>query len=137
MKRLFYILSLSVGIICFTNACAATASQPAEKEETVTEVIDKEGDSSDMEAESVNRTIIAEALGIDEESRNIRFLLSSLNTIGAGQIQKAEKGNENGEDVLLVVAEDNTNYCIYLTGSGKVDAVRNMDTGDWVITSQR
>ena len=84
-----------------------------------------------------NRAIIAEALGIDEGSRNIRFILKTLDTIGAGQIKSAEAGMDGGDSYLDITAEDDTVYRIYLTGSGSVDAVKNMDTGEWPIKSER
>lgn len=97
--------------------------------------LDNGEEENDLDAG--NRTMIAEALGIEEDSRNIRFILNSMNTIGAGQIQKAEAVEENGEKMIDIVAEDGTNYRIYLSGSGNVDAIENLLTGEWPITSDR
>lgn len=81
--------------------------------------------------EASNRTIIAEALGVDENNRNI------LDTICAGKIQSAEATEVDGEKVLNLVAEDGTDYRIFLSGSGSVEAVENLATGEWPIQSNR
>lgn len=99
-----------------------------------TEVDEEEG-VTEMNAK--NRTLIAGALGVEEDSRNIRFILSSLNTVGAGQIQSAEVTEEDGEKVIKVVAEDGIDYQIYLSESGSVEAVKNLTTGEWPIQSER
>lgn len=90
-----------------------------------------------MQVDANNRTIIAEALDIEENDRNMRFILSTLNTISAGQIQSAEAAEEDGEKVINLVAEDGTNYCIYLSKSGSVEAVKNLDTGQWPVIYER
>lgn len=84
-----------------------------------------------------NRKLIADALGIEENSRNIRFMLSCLDTINAGKLQSAELSEDNGERLLNVVAEDGTRYQIYLTDRGSVEAVKNLDTGEWPVQSAR
>lgn len=96
---------------------------------------------------AANRAIIAAALGIDEEERSIGYILESLGVIGAGEIrsaeisvvdlQNADDSIVDGENALHVVAEDGTNYLLYLSGSGSVEAVENMDTGEWPIQSER
>lgn len=94
-------------------------------------------DREEIEMDAINRTMIAEALGIQDNHRSIRFILSSLNTISAGQIQSVELVEDNGEKVLNLVSEDGTNYQIYLSKSGNVEAVKNTDTGEWMIQSER
>lgn len=90
-----------------------------------------------MKVDANNRTIIAEAVGIEENDRKMRFILSTLNTISAGQIQSAEAVEDDGRKVINLVAEDGTNYCIYLSRSGSVEAVKNLDTGEWPVKSER
>ena len=94
-------------------------------------------DREESEMDEANRTIIAKALGIEENSRNIRFILNSLNTIEAGQIQDAELTEENGDRVLALTAEDGTKYQLYLSASGNVEAVKNLTTGEWPIQSMQ
>ena len=83
-----------------------------------------------------NRIRIAEALGVEKDSRNISFLLSCLVTIDAGRIQSAEV-IDGDEKVLKVVAEDGTEYAVYLSANGSPEAVKNLVTGEWPIQSSR
>ncbi len=99
--------------------------------------VNADEDEEKMQVEANNRIIIAEAVGIEENDRKMRFILSTLDTISAGQIQSAEAAEEDGEKVINIVAEDGTNYCIYFSGSGSVEAVKNLDTGEWVVKSER
>ena len=89
------------------------------------------------EVNAQNRTMLAQALGVPEDQRNIRFLLGALETVEAGKIQSAELTEADGAEVLRVVGEDGTQLDIYLTGSGKVEGVKNPETGEWLITSEK
>lgn len=146
MKK-WVLISLSVMLFCM-SACGNLEGD----NETVAEYngdsadgISITADSSDIAdrdeeediVDAANRTMIAGALGIEESSRNIRFIINSLHTIGAGQILSAEAAEADGEKVINLVAEDGTNYRVYLSGSGSVEAIKNMDTGEWPVQSQR
>lgn len=98
---------------------------------------DNDNDEETEEMSDNNRTIIAEALGVDENSRSLRFHLYALNEVNAGEIKSAVAGSDGNDKYIEVVAEDDTVYRIYLSGSGSVDAVKNMDTGEWPISSER
>ena len=156
MKKAFIIIEL-IALCCF-SACGRKPVEPESNKSDITDSIttggittdsgdsenvesintDSYNDSEeDSEVSAVNRTIIANALNVDENSRNLRFIQSCLNTIGAGQIQKAELVEENNEKLLDIVAEDNTVFRIYLSSSGSVDAVKNCTTGEWPIQSTR
>ncbi|MBP5282302.1 MAG: hypothetical protein J6Z22_07355, partial [Lachnospiraceae bacterium] len=102
-----------------------------------TSVTQNEPEEEDTEVNEYNRPIVANALGIDENARSLRFLLSALDTLKAGKIQKAEATEDKGSRALDIVAEDGTNYRILLTGSGSPDGAINLDTGEWVIKSAR
>ncbi len=91
----------------------------------------------ESEVDAQNRAMLAQALGVPEDQRNIRFLLGALETVEAGQIRSAELTEADGAEVLRVVGEDGTQLDIYLTGSGKVEGVKNPETGEWLITSER
>ena len=121
MKKWVIVLALSV--LCSMSACSNSNTNSI-------------SDSGQNDVAN-NRTIIAEAIGIEENDRKMRFILSTLNTINAGQIQSAEAAEEDGEKVINIVAEDGTNYCIYLSSSGSVEAVKNLDTGEWPVKSER
>lgn len=94
-------------------------------------------ESETANADEYNRSVIAEAFDGEEDSRNIKFILSSLETIGAGRIQSAECTEVDGESVLHLVAEDGTEYRIYLSESGNVEAVENLNTGEWPLQSDK
>ena len=81
--------------------------------------------------------MIAEALGVDENSRNIKYIIAFLNSLDAGVISDVEF-NENEQNMMTIVfkAEDGTNYKMYLSLSGSPMEVKNLDTGDWPITSE-
>ena len=96
-----------------------------------------ESSTVDEVIDAANRTMIAETMGIEEDNREIRFLLSCLNTIHAGEIKKAKLGEQNDSKVIDIVAEDDTEYRIYLSNSGSVEAVENLSTGEWPMISER
>ncbi len=92
---------------------------------------------ADSEVDEANRKMIAEALRVDENSRNIKFIIAFLNSLDAGVISDVEF-NENEQNRMTIVfkAEDGTNYKMYLSLSGSPMEVKNLDTGDWPITSE-
>lgn len=153
MKK--WVLVLALSVLCNMSACSngnaknisesgqndvvnGGADEPdsGENIDDHTEV-NADGDEEKMQVDAKNRTIIAEAAGIEENDRNMRFILGTLNTISAGQIQSAEAAEKDGEKMINLVAEDGTNYCIYLSRRGSVEAVKNLDTGEWPVKSDR
>ena len=114
---------------------AAETASPDDKNNTGTAA--ETAESEESEVDRNNKKIIADALGVEENARNIRFIMNSLNTIPVGRIQSALLTKENGEDVLDLTTEDQKSYRVYLTGSKKVDAVKDLETGEWLITSER
>lgn len=153
MKKWVIVLALSV--LCSMSACSnrnTNSISDSGQNDVANEVSDESGsgenvndntevnadeDTEKMKVDANNRTIIAEAVGIEENDRTMRFILSTLDTISAGQIQSAETAEEDGEKVINLVAEDGTNYCIYLSRSGSIEAVKNLDTGEWPVKSER
>ena len=153
MKKWVIVISLSV--LCSMSACSNRNTNnisDSGQNDVANEVSDESGSGENvndntevnadgaeekMKVDANNRTIIAEAVGIEENDRTMRFILSTLDTISAGQIQSAETAEEDGEKVINLVAEDGTNYCIYLSGSGSVEAVKNLDTGEWPVKSEK
>ena len=153
MKKWVIVLALSV--LCSMSACSNRNTNnisDSGQNDVANEVSDESGsgenvndntevnadeDSEKMKVDANNRTIIAEAVGIEENDRTMRFILSTLDTISAGQIQSAETVEEDGEKVINLVAEDGTNYCIYLSRSGSIEAVKNLDTGEWPVKSEK
>ena len=101
------------------------------------EVIDESEEKTKMN--EINRTIIAQVLGVEEDHIKIRYILSCLDTIQAGQIQTAEivEVNESDENVIHIVAEDGTNYQMGLSRGFGVMYVQNIDTGEYPIQSER
>ena len=151
---------VTIILILFVISCASTSCNRKTDDEVenpnnnyfIDDVSDREdsadiehknGDSENMQVNKsnkvneMNRSIIAEALGMEENNRKLRFILSSLNTIQTGQLQSAKMLEIDGESVLYIVAEDSTDYQIYLSGSGSVEAVKNLITEEWVIRTKR
>lgn len=85
---------------------------------------------------TLNERMIMDALNTDNRD-DVSTIISALDSIKAGNIQRATPSTENSDKVLDVVSEDGAKYRIYLTKNLTVEAVKNMDTGDWVITSER
>ena len=84
-----------------------------------------------------NRTIISNALKTDEDKRSIHFILNSLDVIGVTQITEAEVAEENGEKVLDLISDSQKRYRFYLSDSDSVEAVKDLDSGAWLIKSER
>lgn len=135
MKKLIVVFVFSV--LCCLYGCKA--------EDSVADSTNAESDNSTVsmpggegaDVYEANRSIIAHALNIDENERCLRFILNCLNTIDVGQLQEAELVTENGEKALVVVAAKKTNYQVYLTQGNSVEAVKDLDTGEWLVQSDR
>lgn len=133
-----WIVLIALCVCCLVGACKSgyIKKKPvsANQEPVTTEAVDP-ADAEDNEERSVqmekNRKIIAEALNIEEDARNMRYILDTLNSIGAGSVQSAHFAEEDGERKLYLTAEDGTEFCMYLTGRGSVNAVENLTTGEW------
>lgn len=128
-------------ILCCISACSNKSIDNADSINGISDIADShdavDGDEEEIEVDAINRTIIAEALGVEEENRNIRFILNSLNTIGTGKVQSADATEIDGEKVINLIAEDGTEYRIYLSRRGSVEAIKNLDTGEWPVQSKR
>ena len=85
---------------------------------------------------TLNESMIMDALNTDNRD-DVSTIISALDSIKAGNIISATPSTENSDKVLDIVSEDGAKYRIYLTKNLAVEAVKNMDTGDWVITSER
>lgn len=85
---------------------------------------------------TLNERMIMDALNTNNRD-DISTIISALDSIKAGNIISATPSTENGEKVLDIVSENGAKYRIYLTKSLTVEAVKNTDTGEWVITSER
>lgn len=110
----------------------STSSDNGETSEN-SEETSEAGEESDMEKE--NRRILAKALGKFEKSSSVSNIIGFLDVINAGKLQSAKAG-KNGDDPFLdIVAEDGTNYHILLSRGGNVEAIQNVDTGEWVVQS--
>lgn len=135
------IIAVAILIICSITACSNNSTTGDAESDGIIEnggtiVIDDE-DKEETEVEAANRTVLAGALGIDENARSIRFILNSLNAIHVGRILKAELTEENTERVLDIVAENDIIYRVYLSRNNSVEAVKDLTTGEWLIQSER
>ncbi len=127
----------------------ATVEEPIE--ETTEEAADTTAGAAENEAAdpgSQNKEMLAEALGIDlgeadplvpdsdAGEKTLRSVMNVLEILEAGQLQSAEAEEDGNDTILMIVDENGVNYKIYITGTS-VDAVRNTDTGEWVLKSER
>ncbi len=137
MKKCIIVFVFAFFLLCFVSACAGKTAEG--KPDAITDQPDIEQNigKEESEVDAYNRSVIAEALNVEENFRELRFILNSLTVIDAGQIQSAKASRIDGDKVLDIVAEDGTEFRIYLSGSGSVDAVKNLTTGEWPITSYR
>lgn len=140
-KRFLFCIVLTLS--CISIGCASPKkeenssqmkSTDAVVSQSETDVDYENGEEDEVDME--NRKILAEALGIEENSRNLKFMVNALHTLEAGQLSLAEAEEWNGEQTVRIVAEDGTNYRIYLV-NGNIDSVENVDTGEWPIQSNR
>ena len=83
-----------------------------------------------------NKRLIADTLGIEDDHKLIP-IQHALVTVNAGKIRKAVQ-RKNERDVYLdVYTEDGRNLRILLSKDYSLIAVKNLDTGEWLITSQQ
>ena len=108
------------------------------EDDTVLTQEDDDPEDTAADTEASNRKILAGAIGIDENDGSMKYTLEKLKKIDAGRIQSAVKGmSEDGEEYIDIVAEDGTNFRMYLMGGYSVMDVENLDTGEWVIMNYR
>lgn len=131
MKKTLTLMIVMMMCISFLAACKKDVKTelPEEPAETVTTA------EADPDTDEHNRQVFAEAMGWAEDNRKLQFYISICNTINAGKIQSAEPGQEDIDKIIDVVSEDGTNYRFYLSGSDSIMAVKNVDTGEWPVTS--
>lgn len=127
MKKRLIILTIAA--LISVSACSNVNDE--------TEPIQEEVQDTSQESDDGNRVMIAEALGVEKDSRNIRFILNGINTVGMGRLQSARMVESDGQKILSLVAEDGTEYQMYLSESGNMEAVQNLDTGEWPIQSEQ
>ena len=83
-----------------------------------------------------NRKLIVDTLGVNDDNILIPILYA-LNTVKAGRICKATCTRDDPDVYLDVVSEDGRNLRLYLSQNYSMMDVQNLDTGEWLITSQR
>lgn len=135
-----HLIIVAIFIMCLFSACnTGNKESGSGVNNSGVSSVEAEGyDDPEVTEVSVdNRATIANALGIEENDRSIRFILAGLDAIEVGKIIQAEKLEENGETVLDIVSEDKTNYRIYLSQNGSIEAIKNTDSGEWVVESMR
>lgn len=135
MKKCIIIYMLL--LLCLICACGKDTVAQDDIGQSEQAVTVEDSDKEDSEVEKNNRKIIARALHVTRFNSGLPYILNSLAVIEAGRIQSAKTTQVDGERVLDIVAEDGTEFRIYLSGSGSVDAVKNLTTGEWPIASCR
>ncbi len=128
MKKiiLFAFLTVCLCLCSCKNEQKSVEKQPVKKPQVKLE------DNKEMKE---NKRLIADTLGIEDDHKLIP-IQHALVTVNAGKIRKAVQ-RKNDRDVYLdVVAEDGRNLRILLSKDYSLIAVKNLDTGEWLITSQ-
>ena len=129
MKKniLFMLLVACVFLCSCKHEPKPVKKQPDKKQQMKLE------DNKDMKK---NKSLIAEVLGIDDDNILIPIQYA-LATVNAGKIRKAVQ-RKNDRDVYLdVLTEDERDLRILLSKDYSLIAVQNLDTGEWLITSQQ
>ena len=135
--KLGIIMAMSVSIM---SACTREVPDTVKEPKPVpseTIVKDKEENKGIGFGNEKNARMIADALNIDADSRSIRFIANSLDAINVGTIRSAEIEESDGEKVLNIINEEDVSYSVYLSDSQKVEAIKNVTTGEWVMKSDR
>ena len=130
MKRISIIV-----IVAVCNILCACGTNIMDKQEN-NDIIKVESNDADNTREN-DIKIISEALGVDENTRNIRFIISTLDTLGVEQLINAEATVNSDDIVLNIESSNHKKYSIYLSKSGSVEAVKDLDTEEWVIKSDK
>lgn len=129
-------------VITSLCACGHNDSEPsinpkkATMQDTTSALSSSDVPDITTNASSINAAVVMDALNV-KDKKEVDTIINALNTISAGNIISATPSTENGEKVLDIVSENGAKYRIYLTKSLTVEAVKNTDTGEWVITSER
>lgn len=114
-----------------TTEVTTEATEESEAETTTTK------EEPDEDTELHNRIILAEALGWHDNNPSLKYFIAHLRNIEAGKIQSAERFESDNDKYLKVIAEDGTEFWILLTSGDSVDAIKNVNTGEWVVQSRR
>lgn len=94
-------------------------------------------DEQQMEIDEYNKSILTQALGIEEDDRDVKSYLYALNKIiKAGKIQLLEVVDSN-KKIINITAEDGTEYQICLWARGGVDYVKDLTNNKWLSYSTR
>ena len=82
-----------------------------------------------------NEELVAKALGDDVEHFKMDTFHEICKELGTGALLSVEAG-EDGPDVYLdIVAQDGTPYRYFYFGSGGLQGVKNLETGEWPYAS--
>ena len=138
MKRRWIVLAL---LICgCLNGCGKesvnVSTQVVESAEDGSLTVSTE-ESEDTDVEFDNSGIVAEALGIAEDDRKLKFILRGIDAANVGKVTEAQMGQEDGSNVLDLVSEDGVKYRVYLSGSLSVEGLKNLDTEEWLIKTEQ
>ena len=139
-KKIFTCMAM---LLCLACGCKNQDNSSRESVSTTTENLSTSVDTSiasdeDVELDDVqayNKTLITDLLKLDEDDNCIYTIIDVFDTIDAGKIQSAEIGNEDGDRILKIVAENGTHFKLYLNNSNRVDAVYNENTKEWPVKS--
>ena len=122
-----------IATILTTGLCGCKKQQKKEEtiEETKKTTIAKTNTPIYTDVEENNRTILGEAMDIDQTSHDLDDIITTLKKYKAGKIQSV-KYTTDGDRILNIIAEDGTEYLFYLNGSCYPESIKNVTTGEWL-----
>ncbi len=135
MKKriLFALLMLCICLCSYKSISKSENQQPKQQNQPDRPSQIKVEDNKETRS---NRKLIADTLGVNDDNILIPILYA-LNTVKAGRICKATCTRDDPDVYLDVVSEDGRNLRLYLSQNYSMMDVQNLDTGEWLITSQR
>lgn len=123
-----------------STTIATTAEETTTEETTTASATEEE---TEMTEYISNRELFAEVLSLPADAGQLDRLMAALDYLETGDLQSAELVSEDdpllypNNYFLYFVAEDGTNYRMIITEHFSIEAVQNVDTGEWVMTSYR
>ena len=88
------------------------------------------------ERNDANAKAVAEAFGIDEGDRRVTDIVNVMNSVQLGTFKEAFAVYADTE-VCLKIKTEKGSFTLYLTGGLSVEALKNDETGEWLLKSER
>ena len=139
MKRLVVFLMTSMLLVAVAGCTNVTTdipeeSAPVETESEPTTEDESEPAVSEDEIREANTEIISDALGKNAGKGQVANLVDMTVEQNIGKLVGADYRLEDADRILYLMADDGTEY-ICILSSSYVEAVKNVTTDEWIITT--